>query len=154
MAHLEVHLMLLTPEDIAYHWPRYVAGIERGLPGFVALPIPEVSNNILTACLAGNLQMWMIRTMRTETEFDSAGVLITGVLDNAITGLRSMWIYGISPHYYEKEVWQEAIGRLKLVAKKAGCYQIQTFVRRKRMREALRDMNADVETRAVTWRIE
>jgi hypothetical protein len=154
MAHLETHLVLLTSEDVAHHWDRYAPGIERGLDGFVALPTHEVMNNILAACLSGQLQMWAVRVVRSESEIDLAGVLITAVLDNPITGLRSMWIYGIAPHYYDQEIWTEALNRLQLVAKKANCWQIQTFVRRGRMLEALKDMGADVETRAITWRIE
>lgn len=145
-------LTILTDEDIAQHWDVFAPGIERGLPGFIALQTHEVMNNILEALLAGALQMWLVRTEGEQVE--TIGVLVTGVLDNPITGLRSMWIYGISPLRYDRAIWSEAIDLLKRVAKRQRCWQIQTFVRRKRMREVLRDMGADVETRAITWRIE
>jgi len=149
----DVQLIRMTPTDIANLWDIYAPGIEKGLDLFIALPVHTVMNNLLQAALAGGLTMWALGADDGEKK-EVQAVILTGVSDNYITGLRSMWIYGLSAARYEQEVWTQGLELLKGVAKSAGCHNIQTFVRRKRMIAALEKLGADTQTRALTWRIE
>lgn len=147
---MRAELIELLPEDVARVWDEFAPGIERSLDGVTTY---EVMNNILQALLAGYLRMYALG-VAAEDKREVIAVVVVGVNDNELLGLRTLWIYAISGKRFDLSAWQQGLHKLKLVAERLGCHQIQTVVRRKRMIKILEALGTDMSVRSVTWRID
>lgn len=150
--HLE--LIRLQPHDVSLLWDQFKPGIEESILQSNVYATHDVLNNILAATLGQTLVAWGVGREQ-DGKREIVGLVLTAVMQDAITGLRSLNIYAISAATTDLAVWEEAFRLLRKTAEAYQCHQIVAVVQKKSLQRILSGprFGADITSQLAIWRI-
>ncbi len=133
-------LVQLVPEQISNYWPQLSKAIRISLPPN-AVESDDGMNNILEACLGGQMRVW---TLMSESKKVYA-VVVTMFSMEPMSKTKNLLIYAL--YGFTKitdELWKSGLQTLRSYAKANGCSRIIGYTDTDRIVELTKSLGGSV----------
>lgn len=119
-------LIKLSVDQIADNWNFIRPGLEIALPPTVGSVANRMSN-IFTSLLTGRLEAW-VSVEKAEKRNEITGFVITQLLNDDISGTKSLLIYAVYGLSNSSQVsWEEGLKTIQDYAHKNTCHRIIAY---------------------------
>lgn len=114
----------LTTIQISNHWEAIKDMLVRAIPDIPG-QLANRDNNILKSLLIGEDVCWVGYKRVAEKRNDIIGMMITRIISDEITGIRSLLIYCLAGwDTLDDSFYEEGFDSLKKYGKEANCHRI------------------------------
>lgn len=143
-------LTKISSDQIPQHWPAIQDLIKRSLadlPGYTK----EKDNNLLQALLIEELVCWIIFEKFEEHQNTIIGMLLTKIILDELTGVRSLLLYGgTSWETANLNLWDDGYDVLQRYGKANECSYIVLYTQNEKILRMVSRLGGDTKCRFVT----
>lgn len=140
-------IIRLTTLQISTHWEAIKDMLERALPEIKG-QLANRDNNILRSLLINESIRWIGYKKIAEKQNDIMGMMITKLIDDDITGVRSLLIYCLAGwEVMDNDFYKEGFASLKKYGKESKCGRIVFYADESRMLDVAERLGFNTELR-------
>jgi hypothetical protein len=141
-------LRIHPPEQVTKHWGLLKQSILLTWPTSLN---EEALSGILQSLLSDKLQAWGLVDIKSQSEMTWKALGTTAVVEDEITGVRTLHIYHICvlEGVMELEVWKDVWTKFTEHAKALGCSKVSALTKHQRVVDIVESLGGDATTRLI-----
>jgi len=146
-------IIRLSTEQISTHWEAIKDMLSKAIPDIPG-QLANRDNNILRSLTIGELVCWVGYKKLAEKQNEIICMLITRIIYDDITGVRSLLIYCLAGwETMELDFYDEGLKTLLDYSKEAGCFRILFYSEEPRILNVTTALGFNVDTRYGVYNI-
>ena len=140
-------IIRLTTLQISDHWEAIKDMLDKAVPEIPG-QLANTNNNVLRSLITGESVCWIGYKKIAEKQNDIVCMLITRILSDDTTGIRSLLIYCLTGwDILDYDFYEEGIEILKKYQKEAGCHRIAFYSDESRILQIAERLGFNTEMR-------